>query len=138
MYKLYIGYNTYNTTLDNQGWSAEVSGFTSINEAINWANFKIINQSKVKHFWFWIYECKTFEQKLVYINKNLNNIDKVEKINDNHLTIKEYGKIEKKSLFPKLINWSPTEGIKTFDNFINKLSMAWKNLTNKNIDEEND
>jgi hypothetical protein len=143
MYKLYIGYITGLVKVDkktyamaNQGWSAEVSGFTSIKEAITWANYKLINISKIKHYWFWIYDCRTFENKLVYVNDKIK-IEKVSQIfNEKHLTIKEYGKIEKKSLFPKLVNWSTIEGITMFNSFKNSMLSGWKKITGKVIVQE--
>lgn len=142
MYSLYIGYITGLVKLEGktnakkqEGWSAEVSGFISIKEAINWANYKLINAKNVKHYWFWIYESNPFEHKLVYINTKLK-LEKVEPMIETNLTIKEYGKIYKKSLFPTLINWSPTEGIKVFNSFKNTLLSGWKKITGKKIIEE--
>lgn len=143
MYKLYIGYITGLVKVEGktnakkqEGWSAEVSGFISIKEAINWANYKLINTKGIKHYWFWIYDYRAFENKLVYVNDKVK-LEKVyQKIDDKQLTIKEYGKVYKKSLFPALVNWSPTEGIKIFNSFKNTVLSGWKKITGKTVTEE--
>jgi hypothetical protein len=137
MIKLYIGYingvsrvYTKTNTFANKGWSATISGFKTIPEACSWANRKLKEDDRMKpilHYWYWICENNqlVYTQSLQSLTRLSSNIN----VDEKHLVIRENNRVqEKQSLFPKLVNWSPQEGLVAAERFAKKILSKWKSL----------
>jgi hypothetical protein len=142
MIKLYIGYingvakvDTKTNAFANQGWSATVSGFKSIPEACSWANRKLKEDDRkkpIQHYWYWISEYN----QLIYIQSQLplSRLNSSVNVDERNIVIRENNRVqEKRSLFPKLVNWSPQEGLVAVETFAKKMLSKWKWFGGKDL-----